>query len=657
MRRHILVVLFSVLAALPAGTAAAPPGAGDSKTPSRIIAATVYTDRAMVTREGKATLVPGVQEVIVSHLPAQMQDESVRVSATGIENAKIMEVKVHRMFLDTVSTARIKPLLDRSKALVKHIRELNDRAAVITQQKDFISKIGFASQESIARELKTQRPSVDDYRKLLGFFDSELTRLDEESRAVNDQTTETQQSLQTVQREIREIGGSPEKSEKEITITFDVPRAGPLTLECTYIVPQAGWTPKYDVRAGSSDSIVSLTYAAYVRQNTGEDWKNAKITLSTSHPSLGGAPPELLPWLIGPAERAVGRLEGFVKDAESGEPLPGAQVSLMGRGGNAASDINGFFSFDNLPPGNQEVRATFAGYTSVRAMAIVRPFTATRLDFLLPASSVETGEISLDGSGLQSEEVTTVGERPMVSKNATSAVRILNGVSGPAPAAPPPPPPALFQTATVSSAVTAASFEIPGESSIPSDNANHRVTVMVAPLTATFSHTAAPKLQTDVFFKAAMRNTTDYPLLAGPMSAFVDNSFVSTSRLHAVMPGEPFDAFLGVDNGIHVERKLLSRVVDVSGLFSKTRKTRYEILITAENRKKQAETLSLRESIPVSQDEQVKVQIDLPHPEEAKPDAGGILTWQVRLAPGEKREFRVQYSIEAPTDMNVGGLE
>jgi uncharacterized protein (TIGR02231 family) len=217
--------------------------------------------------------------------------------------------------------------------------------------------------------------------------------------------------------------------------------------------------------------------------------------------------------------------------------------------------------------------------------------------------------------------------------------------------------PVAFQTAEVKESLTSASFPITGETTVPADNADHRVTVMIAPLGGTFSHSASPKLQAEAFFKAALRNSTDYPLLPGPMSVYVDNGFVSISRLPAVMPGEKFDAFLGADNGVHIERKLLNRVTDISGLFSKTRKTRYEILIIAENRKKTPQTLSLRENVPVSQDERVKVEIILPRPDEATPDANGILTWQIHLAPGEKREFRVQYSIEAPVDLNVGGIE
>ncbi len=205
--------------------------------------------------------------------------------------------------------------------------------------------------------------------------------------------------------------------------------------------------------------------------------------------------------------------------------------------------------------------------------------------------------------------------------------------------------------------LTSASFPIAGENTVPTDNADHRVTVMIAPLGGSFSHSAVPKLQQEAFFKAALRNTTDFPILPGPMSVYVDNGFVSTSKLPAVMPGEKFDAFLGADNGVHIERKLLNKVTEVSGLFSKTRKTRYDILIKAENRRTLAQQLSVTENVPVSQDERVKVEITAPRPDELAPDATGMLTWQIRLAPGEKKELKIQYSIEAPADLSVGGIE
>jgi uncharacterized protein (TIGR02231 family) len=556
---RIVTHLLAAATMLPICTFTARPNPGDARVSSRVVKATVYTDRAMVTREGKADVTPGIRQITLGGLPPILQDQSVRVSAAGNAQAKILEVRVDQVFLDTVSAARIKPFLQTRKSLNDEIRVLNDRMAVITHQRDFLNKITIASQESIARELRTQKPSADDWGKLMGFFDAEFSKLDAESRQIDGKRTTLQEKLEAVEKELASAGGNPEKIEKLITVVFDVQRGGSLAIEASYLISQAGWTPTYDIRVSSADTMVELTYSAFVRQNTGEDWKDVQLTLSTAQPALGGTPPELQPWYVG--------------------------VAVQVRGGRT------------------------------------------------------------DGGAVLMDETAPTGAAKMLRKDRP----ITAGAAAPAPVA--------YQTAEVRESLTSASFPITGESTVPADNADHRVTVMIAPLGGSFSHSAAPKLQADAFFKAALRNSTDYPFLPGPMSVYVDNGFVSISRLPAVMPGEKFDAFLGVDNGVHIERKLLNKVTDVSGLFSKTRKTRYEILIIAENRKKTAQTLSLRENVPVSQDERVKVEIVLPRPEEATPDPNGIITWQLRLAPGERKEIRVQYSIEAPIDLTVGGIE
>jgi hypothetical protein len=642
--QRIFRALAPVAAALFLLQTISPAGPVPAQTPaSRITSVTLYTDRAMITRTASVTLSPGVQQVTLEKLPPLLQDQSVRISASGRAQAKILEVKVGRKFLDTLTTARLKPLLQKSRSLSYEIRRLNDRLQVLNHQEEFIKKITIASEESVARELKTQRPSVDDYRKLLAFFDSELSRLTVETRKIEDERLEVQQSFDAVQREIREAGGTPDKSEKEVTVIFDVARGGALELEASYLLTGAGWTPAYDIRASSGDSAVSLAYFASVRQNTGEEWKNIRLTLTTSRPASGGSPGELHPWYVGAAETALGALEGYVRDGGTGEPLPGASVTLVGTQFGATTDANGFYRLTNLKPGSYDVRGRFIGYTSTRVSATVRPYVMTQLDFSLPASSVETAEVVVQA------------ERPEVQKNRTSSIALRGGrdeelaVSDVS-------LPVAVQTATVSAAATAASFTIPGETTIPSDNADHRVAVMVAPLVATFSHSGVPKMQKDVFFKASMRNSTDYPVLPGPMSVFLDNSFVATSKLPTVLPGEMFDAFLGVDNGVRVERRLLNCLTDVSGLFSKTRKISYSFLITAENQKKASVTLSLKENVPISQDERFKVTITSPSPSELQPDGNGIITWNLRLAPGEKKEVPLQYSIEAPADMSVGGL-
>ncbi|HUI64262.1 MAG TPA: mucoidy inhibitor MuiA family protein [Bacteroidota bacterium] len=640
MVTRITAPLIVAATLLPLPTLAGSLISGDAQVASRVVKATVYTDRAMVTREAKVEVTSGLQHITLVGLPPLLQDQSVRVSATGSAEAKILEVKVDRVFLDTVSSTRIVPILQTRKSLNNDLRVLNDRLGIISHQRDFLNKIAIASQESIARELRTQRPTTEDWGKILDFFDDKISKYNEETRGLEDRRILVQEKIQALEREIQAAGGSPEKGEKAITIAFDVQRDGSLVLETSYLISQAGWTPTYDIRASSADTNVELTYSALVRQNTGEDWKNVHMTLSTSLPALGGAPPELQPWFVGAAEREQGFVEGSVRDAATGEPLIGANILLVGSNTGAATDVNGYYRINNVPPGWQTFKSSYVGYQAVNLRVNVRPFVSTRADFSLTAEGVVVATVE-------------IAAQAPVAKEAPRNVAEMRSPSTVAPGA----PPVASKTAEVMESLISAAFPITGECTVPSDNAEHRVTVIVAQLGGSFSHIAVPKLQADAFFKAALHNSTEYPILPGPMSAYVDNAFVSRSKLTAVMPGEKFDAFLGADNGVHIERKLLNRVTDISGLFSKTRKIRYEVLITADNRKTTPQTLLLKENVPVSQDERVKVEITLPRPDEATPDASGIITWQIQLAPGENREFRLQYSIEAPSDLSVGGLE
>ena len=41
------------------------------------------------------------------------------------------------------------------------------------------------------------------------------------------------------------------------------------------------------------NSLIQVQYYGFIKQQTGEDWENAKISLSTAQPSIGGSAPEL----------------------------------------------------------------------------------------------------------------------------------------------------------------------------------------------------------------------------------------------------------------------------------------------------------------------------------------------------------------------------
>jgi uncharacterized protein (TIGR02231 family) len=127
-------------------------------------------------------------------------------------------------------------------------------------------------------------------------------------------------------------------------------------------------------------------------------------------------------------------------------------------------------------------------------------------------------------------------------------------------------------TAAVETNVTSATFKIPVTVSIPGSNISQKVAIKDSRLAATLQFQSTPKVLEAAFLSAYANNTTDYPLLAGPMNTFLDDTFVASSSLKTVMPGEKFELALGVDDGISVKRKLVNRFTEDIGSGNKSRR-------------------------------------------------------------------------------------
>ncbi|MCA9728178.1 MAG: TonB-dependent receptor [Candidatus Eisenbacteria bacterium] len=122
--------------------------------------------------------------------------------------------------------------------------------------------------------------------------------------------------------------------------------------------------------------------------------------------------------LVGSVAHAgtTGKLAGIVKDANSGLPLPNANVIVVGTTQGGASGEDGSFSVLNVPAGTYSVQATVIGYTPVILNDIlVSPDFTTTVDFNLTPTVVMTVE-----------PMEVKSERPLIQRDATSSVRILD---------------------------------------------------------------------------------------------------------------------------------------------------------------------------------------------------------------------------------------
>lgn len=105
----------------------------------------------------------------------------------------------------------------------------------------------------------------------------------------------------------------------------------------------------------------------------------------------------------------TGKIAGSITDASSREPLIGANVTINGTYLGATTNLDGFYTINNIPPGKYTVTVSYIGYkkTTVTDVGVNIDLT-TRVDARLQSDAIE------------GEEIVVRADRPLVRKDVTS---------------------------------------------------------------------------------------------------------------------------------------------------------------------------------------------------------------------------------------------
>jgi CarboxypepD_reg-like domain/TonB-dependent Receptor Plug Domain len=119
----------------------------------------------------------------------------------------------------------------------------------------------------------------------------------------------------------------------------------------------------------------------------------------------------LLPGIV--LAGTTGKLKGKVTDQQSGEPLIGANVLIVGTSFGAATDVNGRYTINNLEAGSYEVKISYIGYQAKTIANIrINSDLTTELNIELAPEGIEVGEVLV------------VAEKQLINKYNTNANRI-----------------------------------------------------------------------------------------------------------------------------------------------------------------------------------------------------------------------------------------
>lgn len=261
---------------------------------STITAVTVYTDRAVVTRTATVDLTSGTTELVFANLPEALNERSLQVSGKGTAAALILDVSSKQNYVDFTPNTRVKELEDQLKGFAKQVRGLDDRVGILQAQSTMLDRMEAALFAPPAKDVP--RPELNQFTASLNFLTEQKGKLVIERATLDEQREELQTKITTAQNQLNELRGAGGRGYKTVTVRVSATQPGNLEVGLSYTVPGASWSPSYDARVLSGERAVALGYFGVVRQNTGEEWKDVALTLSTARPGLGGAAPVLGAW-------------------------------------------------------------------------------------------------------------------------------------------------------------------------------------------------------------------------------------------------------------------------------------------------------------------------------------------------------------------------
>jgi uncharacterized protein (TIGR02231 family) len=276
---------------------------------STLHSVTVYTQGAQLQHKANYSIKAGLSEVIVEGISPQISAGTIQVKATGA--VVILDSKYEYYYpqpniqwtkteLPLKIRNAIKVLEDSIKLINFELRDINDEIEVlVAARKIIISNGAVKGQGKVNDSIQLLKSTVDYYTTKVSELNKKISALDRQKVKKTDLISDLDTRLNDLQNYAEQNNPTPEiKGIPRIVITFMAKEVASGRIDLSYLASNAGWTPLYDIRSEATSGKISLTYKAQVRQQTGLDWNDVKLSISTNNPYANKTKPELSPWYI-----------------------------------------------------------------------------------------------------------------------------------------------------------------------------------------------------------------------------------------------------------------------------------------------------------------------------------------------------------------------
>ncbi len=622
---------------------------------SEIKKVTIFFQGAQVEHQKQTDLKPGKQELVFEKLTDFIDPNTVQVKANG--DLTILSVRTRKNFEDLkLTNSELAELNKQRLKLEAKDEALRDEYEILALDKALLMK---------NRDLKgnDQGLKVAELKEAYAFMHLKLTEISVRQTSIRNELEDLTKEINRIDQEINSRRSKPVINYTEIIVEVDVEKGTKADFIFSYITPNASWKPYYDMRSDGIGKPVRLEAKALVTQNSGIDWKNIDLVLSTNDPYENALEPILQPWYLRyynyPKQKNVyqknipsydfsgQKLQGEVIDAATGESLPFAKITFPNTPNvGAVTDFDGKFQV-TVPRGEKYINVSYVGYDMVQM-----PINSAYIKIFMRPQELVLSEVSIQADKSVSrtmrremDEISDIEGVAVRSGRLKSKEVMKNdakaqgGVSGES----------YYESKALKTVVTQkdlrVEYAIQNKFTVPSDGIDHRVQIATYELPANYEYHAVPKIDPAVYLSAQVTGWEKYNLLNGESNLYFDGTFIGKTFIDVNSTKDTLAFSLGKDDKIQIERK---RIQEKSTTRIIGSRQKFEVTweIKVKNNGGAAIPILIKDQFPISTENDIKVKRG-DYSDGILDDKTGILTWKMVLGPAQSKSVLFDYSVDS----------
>jgi len=606
---------------------------------SKIAQVKVYTKNAEITRTFTSKIEVGQQELVLSGISLYMDPSSLQVQIEDTENITLLSAKFEINYLKikkkSIKTESLKDSLETTSTALSWVR---DQKAILVGMEDILNKNKALGGEAGFTPIQVIE-LTNSYSKKLLEIRKEASKLQKEEKTL-------QKRVKKLQLQLNELQANTNKPDGNIVLLVSAKHLTHAKLKCTYLVENAGWTPLYDLRSKGITKDITLNYKANIFQNTGEDWKQVKMIVSSGNPSKNNNRPILSPLYAGfyeysnynitqalqgkvaglniinlaqaNASYCKNTIFGIVSDAAG--PLPGTSIYNRSKGIGVETDFDG----------NYSLAASIGDIIDYRFIGMENKS--------ITVNYFGKHNIVLEGDSVLDEVVITAyGTKKSRRKQKNKEKD------------------AYKYNTNVNQNQINVEYEITHKQDILSDGKQNLVALTNYKLKTEYKYHAVPKLDKAAFLLAKISDWGQYNLLAGEANLFLEGAYVGKSYINPNVTSDTLLLSLGRDESISIERKELKNYTSSKHIgINKKESFGYEINI--KNKKSAPIEIEILDQIPITQNKKIEVILDEKSGAELNEDTGKLI-WKYTIKGGQSKKIKLGYTVKYPKGKRIAGVK